>query len=53
MPVKKTIRRQKAHVVTQDEAEFQAFHAIRQARANKKFNGKRLKKAREAAEATT
>ena len=50
MPIRQRITREKAHVPTEDERGYYAFHSIRQARANKRLLGFREKKAKAAAE---
>ncbi|PAA69325.1 hypothetical protein BOX15_Mlig018539g1, partial [Macrostomum lignano] len=42
------LRRVKARVQSEDDKKFHAFHAIRQARANKRLDGLRKKKAEQA-----
>ena len=51
MPIRQSIRREKARPITDDEKKFKAFVVLRQARTNKKLFGKREKKRREAEEA--
>jgi len=48
MPVKQTVKRQRAMALTDDLKKFQAFQTIRQARAFKRLHGIRAKKAADA-----
>ncbi|KAK3086089.1 hypothetical protein FSP39_013387 [Pinctada imbricata] len=50
MPVTQVFKPEKARKITADEQKFSAFTAIRQARANKRLQGYREKKAKEKAE---
>ena len=50
MPPNVVAKREKARAITADEKKFSAFTALRVARANKRLEGYRQKKAREAAE---
>lgn len=50
LPLSKSIKREKARVPTEEEKKFHAFHTIRKARANKRLQGIRAKKAKEASE---
>nr|XP_022341970.1 60S ribosomal protein L13-like [Crassostrea virginica] len=50
MPIRKVYRPEKARKITDEEKKFSAFTALRQARAAKRLQGYREKKAREKAE---
>lgn len=50
MPVRKSIKREKARVITPDEKKFKAYVTLRQARVHEMLWGKRQKRAKEAAE---
>lgn len=50
LPVKKLVHREKARPVNDSDTKFQAFQALRMARADAKLIGQREKKAKQAAE---
>ena len=50
LPIKQRATREKARPVTGDDTKFQAFQAIRMARADARLIGQREKKAKQAAE---
>ena len=50
LPVKQRVIREKARPVTDDDTKFQAFQALRMARADARLIGQREKKAKQAAE---
>jgi large subunit ribosomal protein L13e len=50
MPVKKIVTREKARPINDSDTKFQAFQALRMARADAKLIGQREKKAKQAAE---
>merc|ERR1711963_1189838 len=50
LPIQKSFKPEKARVPSADEKNHKTFVALRQARVNKKLQGMREKKAREAAE---
>ncbi|CAF0803522.1 unnamed protein product [Rotaria sordida] len=50
MPIKQLVRREKARPINDADTKFQAFQALRMARADARFIGQREKKAKQAAE---
>ncbi|KAG8188593.1 hypothetical protein JTE90_005949 [Oedothorax gibbosus] len=50
MPIRKRVKVEKARVITDEDRKFQAYVTLRVARADKKYYGKRQKRAKEAAE---
>ena len=50
MPIKKLVTREKARPINDSDTKFQAFQALRMARADAKLIGQREKKAKQAAE---
>ena len=50
MPVKQTVKREKARPIEEADTKFQAYQALRMARADAKLVGQREKKAKQAAE---
>jgi len=50
MPIKKRFQREKARPIGEDDSKFQAFQALRMARADARLVGIREKKAKQAAE---
>lgn len=50
MPVRKRVKVEKARKPTEEERKFPAYVTLRVARADKRYFGKRAKKAKEAAE---
>merc|ERR1712042_46609 len=51
MPIKQTVRREKARAITDEERKTSVFQSMRMARANQRLFGIRAKKAAERAEA--
>lgn len=49
MPITQRVVREKARVITDDEKRFDPYFSLRQARANKRLQGFRAKKAKQAA----
>jgi len=50
LPVKQVVQREKARPVNDSDTKFQAFQALRMARADARLIGQREKKAKQAAE---
>lgn len=50
MPIKQTVKREKARPINDADTKFQAFQALRMARADARLVGQREKKAKQAAE---
>lgn len=50
MPIRTVHKKEKAHVITDDEKNFKAFASLRMARSNARLFGIRAKRAKEAAE---
>ncbi|XP_071498587.1 large ribosomal subunit protein eL13-like [Diadema antillarum] len=47
MPIKKTVRREKARAITDEERKHSVYQALRMARSNQKLHGIRAKRAKE------